>query len=95
MLQSVDLPDPAIPRIQQPLLSDNSNSSIFFNTFFSGFSWIKFLVLGNVFNNKSDSGILEILTPPISVDKIGFLSGFSTIIVSVNIPLTHPPTCWA
>ncbi len=39
---------------------------------------------------RSDSEILEILTSPISVDKIGFLSGFSTIIVSVNIPLTYP-----
>jgi hypothetical protein len=38
LLHSVDLPLPAIPRIQQPLLSDNLNSSIFFNTFFSGFS---------------------------------------------------------
>ena len=76
MLQSVDLPDPAIPRMQQPLLSSNLNSSIFFNTFFSGFSLIKFLVLGVLFNNKSDSGILEILTPPISVDKIGLFFGF-------------------
>jgi hypothetical protein len=36
LLQSVDLPEPAIPRMQQPLLSCNLNSSIFFNTFFSG-----------------------------------------------------------
>jgi hypothetical protein len=28
LLQSVDLPLPAIPRIQQPLLSSNLNSSI-------------------------------------------------------------------
>ncbi len=77
--------------MQQPFLSSNLNSSIFFNTFFSGFSLIKFLVLGVVFNNKSDSGILEILTPPISVDKIGFLSGFSTIIVSVKISFNTSP----
>jgi hypothetical protein len=63
LLQSVDLPDPAIPIMQQPLLSSYLNSSHFFNTFFSGFSLIKFLFLGVVFNNKSDSGILEILTP--------------------------------
>jgi len=93
LLHSVDLPLPAIPRTQQLLLSDNLNSSIFFNTFFSGFSWIKLLVLGKFCKMRSDSGILEILTPPISVDKIGSLSGFSTIIVSVKIALTHPPTC--
>jgi hypothetical protein len=37
-LNNVDLPLPAMPRIQQPLLSSNLNSSSFFNTFFSGFS---------------------------------------------------------
>ncbi len=42
LLHNVDLPLPAIPRIQQPLLSDNLNSSIFFDTFFSGFSLIIF-----------------------------------------------------
>ncbi len=75
--------------MQQPFFSVNLNSTIFFNTFFSGFSLMKFLVLGVVFNNKSDSGILEIQTSPISVDNFGSRSEFSTIIVSVNIPLTY------
>ncbi len=33
---------------------------------------------------------MEITTPPISVDKIGFLSGFSKMMVSVKLALTHP-----
>ena len=53
LLQSVDFPHPPFPLMKQPLLSCNLNSSIFFNTFFSGFSWIKFLVLGIAGSGKS------------------------------------------
>ena len=49
---------------------------------------IKILVLGFASNIIFDSEILEILTPPISNDRNGLFFGFSTIIVSVKIPLT-------
>ena len=84
LLHSVDLPLPPIPRMQQPLLSSNLNSLIFLNTFFSGFSWIKHLVLGDDSNWILDSEILEILTSPISFDNFGSFTAFSTIIVSVK-----------
>ena len=53
------------------------------------FEIVRSIIVKNVFNNKSDSGILEIQTSPISVDNFGSRSEFSTIIVSVNIPLTY------
>ena len=51
-------------------------------------------VLGFASNIIFDCEIFTLITPPmISSFKIGSLSAFSTIIVSVKIPLTHPPTC--
>ncbi len=48
----------------QRSISVNLNSSIFFNISFLVFHE-KILVLGVLFNNKSDSGILDFRTPPI------------------------------
>jgi hypothetical protein len=52
----------------------------------------KVLVLGFTSKKKSDSENLEILMPPISVDKNGSFFSFSTKLESVNISLTRQST---